>query len=217
MPRSASAWRRSRYDLPVETMPSRACGLSNTSAVEGVGAGERAHRLQLEAVQPLLLGERRVRPADVEAARRQREVVGRTNCDARRVQLDRGRGVDRVVHALQADPAAAVAGQRKAEQADTRAARRRRPGSPPGSWRRPARTRSGARWSRIRRCDRRPSARARRQAARCRRDWRDGRRRRCDRPPAPCRTTCRTRRRSGPRRAARPAACPRARSRRGPR
>ena len=117
MPRSASAWRRSRYDLPVETMPSRACGLSNTSAVEGVGAGERAHRLQLEAVQPLLLGERRVRPADVEAARRQLEVVGRTNCDARRVQLDRGRGVDRVVHALQADPAAAVARERKAEQA----------------------------------------------------------------------------------------------------
>jgi hypothetical protein len=84
--------------------------------VEGVRSGERAHRLQLEAVQPLLLGKGGVRPTDVQAARRQLEVVGHPNGGARGIQLDRGRGIDRVVHALQADPAAAVAGQREAEQ-----------------------------------------------------------------------------------------------------
>ena len=47
--------------------------------VERVGPGERAHRLQLEAMQPLLLGERGIGPADVETARRQREVIGRAN------------------------------------------------------------------------------------------------------------------------------------------
>jgi hypothetical protein len=84
--------------------------------IERVRAGERTHRLELEAVQPLLLGERRVRPADVQAARRRLEVVGHADRGARGIEFDRGRRVDRVVHALQADPAAAVAGQRKAEQ-----------------------------------------------------------------------------------------------------
>ena len=86
-------------------------------SVEAVGRGERAHRLELEAVQALLLGERRVRPADVEAARRQRE-LGRGDLEPRRIELDRGGGVDRVVDALEPDPAAAVAGQREAQQAE---------------------------------------------------------------------------------------------------
>ena len=46
-----------------------------------MAAGECARRLELEAVQALLLGERRVRPADVEAARRQLE-LGRDDLDA---------------------------------------------------------------------------------------------------------------------------------------
>ena len=86
-------------------------------AVEAVAAREGARRLELEAVQALLLGERRVRPADVEAARRQLE-LGRDDLDRGRVELDRGRGVDRVVDAFEPDPAAAVARQREALEAE---------------------------------------------------------------------------------------------------
>src|SRR5690606_36901924 len=74
-------------------------------AIERVRPGEGAHRAELEAVQALLLGERRVWPADVETARRQIDVVGQAHRGARRIELDRRGGVDRVVHALQADPA----------------------------------------------------------------------------------------------------------------
>ena len=85
--------------------------------VEAVGRGEGAHGLELEAVQALLLGERRVRQADVETARRQLE-LGQGDLDPRRIELDRGRGIDGVVDAFEADPAAAVAGQAEAQQAE---------------------------------------------------------------------------------------------------
>ena len=64
--------------------------------VEAVGPGERAHRVELEAMQALLLGERRVGQADVETARRQRE-VRRDDLQVLGRELDRGGGVDRIV------------------------------------------------------------------------------------------------------------------------
>ncbi len=90
-------------------------GAVEDQPVEAVGARERQRRLELEAVEALLLGERRVGQADVEAARRQRE-VRRGDPDAIRVELDRGRGVDGIVDRLEADPAAAVARQFETEQ-----------------------------------------------------------------------------------------------------
>ena len=86
--------------------------------IEPVGPGEGARRLQLVAVQALLLGERGVRPADVEPARRQLDIVRQPDLGQSRLEIDRGCGVDRVVDALEPDPAARIARQGKAQQAE---------------------------------------------------------------------------------------------------
>ena len=65
-------------------MPRRACGRIDHDAVELVGAGEGRDGRHLRPVQAPLLLERRVGPADVEAARRQLEIL-------RHDDLDRGR------------------------------------------------------------------------------------------------------------------------------
>ena len=73
--------------------------------VEGIGAREGRHRVQLRPVQPAFLLQRRVGPADVQPARRQLE-VRRGQPQPVRVDLDRGRALDRLGHRLETDPAA---------------------------------------------------------------------------------------------------------------
>ncbi len=99
-------------------MPRRARGLSKHQPIEPVGAGEGARRLQLVAMQALLLRERRVRPADVEAARRQRVILRQADLEQGRLEVDRGCGVDRVVDAFEPYPAACIARQGEAQQAE---------------------------------------------------------------------------------------------------
>ena len=65
-----------------------------------------------------LLLRRRVGPAQTEAAFGQRRVRGQHDPNALRVDVDRGRRLDRVGHALEADPEAAVARQGPAVQAE---------------------------------------------------------------------------------------------------
>ena len=91
--------------------------------VEAVGAGEGAGGVELVGVDPRLLRQRHalteavVGPADVEPARRRREVVGQADLGQRRIDRDRGRALDRVVDAFQRHPAAGEARHGDAEQA----------------------------------------------------------------------------------------------------
>ena len=65
-------------------------------AVKAVDARERGDRLHLRAVQPALLLQRRVGPADAEAAGRHLEIVGHDDLYAIDIADDRGRALDRL-------------------------------------------------------------------------------------------------------------------------
>ncbi|MDQ1091320.1 hypothetical protein QE400_000733 [Xanthomonas sacchari] len=98
-------------------MPSRACGASITvrsMPLARAKACAGAHRV---TVQAHFLVQRRIRPADVEAARRQFEILRQHDLPRERVHLHRGRGFDRLGDGLEADPAPGVAAHRPAEQA----------------------------------------------------------------------------------------------------
>jgi len=86
--------------------------------VELVGAGEGEGGIELVFVQAELLLERRVRPADVEAARRHLEIGREDEADARRIDEDRSGAVDRLGDRLQGDPAARIARHRPAIEAE---------------------------------------------------------------------------------------------------
>ncbi len=85
--------------------------------VEPVDARVVQRRVDLVVLHPRLGDEERIGPADRDAVGRQREVVGDDDVDAVRVDRHRGRALDRVRDALEADPQARVAAHRPAVQA----------------------------------------------------------------------------------------------------
>ncbi len=84
-------------------------------AVELVGAGEGEDGRALVVVQSRFLVERLVAEADVEPGGRHHEVFRRLDLHAVDATIDRGGGLDVVLHALDADPDAGEARQGKAE------------------------------------------------------------------------------------------------------
>src|SRR5690606_4677935 len=85
--------------------------------VDAVGAGEGLRRLDRVAVQAHLLVERRIRPADVEPARWQFEVLRRDDLQRQRVHVHRRGRLHGLGDGLEAHPAPGVAGHRPADQA----------------------------------------------------------------------------------------------------
>ena len=158
-------------------------------AVEAVGTHEGLRRL--ESLQHLCLGhQRKHTQLQVEPARRQREILRLDDAHALRIHGHRGRAFDHIGHALEADPAARVARQRKAVEPEVEVfldvagnSMACRSGS--------ARDRSGAPASRSARRGRRRRAPAPRRGASCPRSCRASADRRSGPPPAPCRTTSR--------------------------
>ena len=86
-------------------------------AVELVDAGIGQRGIPLVIVHPRFLLQHPVRPADVEAAFRQLEVLRQHDLHPVRVEVDRGARLDDVGHALHRDPEAGVAAHRPAMQA----------------------------------------------------------------------------------------------------
>ena len=86
--------------------------------VEPVGAAVGQRRVELVVEQALLLHQRRVGPAQVEAAVGHLEVVGFAHHHPHRVHVHRGRGLDGVGHRLEGHPAARPARQRPAMHAE---------------------------------------------------------------------------------------------------
>ena len=86
-------------------------------AVELVGANEGQHGVALVIVQARFLGQDRIVEADVEAARRHREIGRRDDVDALKAAVDRGCGFYRLVHGLERDPGAGEARHRPAVEA----------------------------------------------------------------------------------------------------
>ncbi len=86
-------------------------------AVELVGAHEGQHGVALEVVQPRFLRQHRIAEADVEAALRHAEIIGRDDLDAIEAAVDRGGRLDGLVHRLQRHPGAGVARHRPAVEA----------------------------------------------------------------------------------------------------
>ncbi len=87
-------------------------------AIERVDARKRAHGVHLGAVQPALLVERRVGPAQIETIRRRHEVVRQRDRHALRVDVDGRRAFDRLRDGLQRDPAAGEARHRERDDAE---------------------------------------------------------------------------------------------------
>jgi len=69
-------------------------------------------------MQAALLRHRRIRPAHPQPVRRQRKIIGRHDLHPRWIAVDRCRAFDGFGDCLEADPAAGVARQRKAEDAE---------------------------------------------------------------------------------------------------
>ena len=86
--------------------------------VQAVQAGIGHGGIHLPALQPHLLLQRRVGPADRQPARRQREVGGDAGVDAGGVHHHAGGGLHRVGDRLHADPAAGESAHRPAVQAE---------------------------------------------------------------------------------------------------
>lgn len=86
-------------------------------AVELVGAHIGQARVPLVVEQAGFLHQRRIGPADVQAARRHDEVFGQHDLGAVRIDIDRGRRFHHVRHALHRYPQAGVAAHRPAVQA----------------------------------------------------------------------------------------------------
>jgi hypothetical protein len=87
-------------------------------AVEPVGPHVGQRGIPLVIHQPRFLRERRVRPADVQAARRHRKVLGQHDAHALRVELDRGRGLDDLLDRFHRRPHAGEAAHRQGVQAE---------------------------------------------------------------------------------------------------
>ncbi len=85
--------------------------------VEVVGARKSPGGVDLEQVEALLLGQRRVRPADVHAVLGQLEVLGDAGLHAQRVDLHHGGGIDVLGDGLERHPATGIARQLPADDA----------------------------------------------------------------------------------------------------
>ncbi len=85
-------------------------------AVKSIDAAIVQGRVDLEVLHPRFGGEESVRPADRNAIRRQRKVVGNDDLGALRIDRDRRRALDGVGDALEADPDPRVARHRPAVQ-----------------------------------------------------------------------------------------------------
>jgi hypothetical protein len=86
--------------------------------VQPVGAAVGQRRVELVVEQARFLQQAVVRPADVEALRRQGVVVGQDDPHAVGRDIHRGRGFDRIGDRLEADPAARIAAHGPAVQAE---------------------------------------------------------------------------------------------------
>ena len=86
--------------------------------VEPVDAAVVQRRVDLVVLHPRFGLEEAVGPADRQAVRRQREIVGHDDLRARRIDVHRRRALDGVGDALEADPAARVPRHRPAVQAE---------------------------------------------------------------------------------------------------
>ncbi len=87
-------------------------------AVEFVRAHIGERRVPLVVEQTRFLHQRRIRPADVQAAFGHREVVWQNDFRAVRIDVDRSRRFDHVGHALHRHPEAGIAAHRPAVQAE---------------------------------------------------------------------------------------------------
>ena len=85
--------------------------------VQVIGAGERQRRSHGVLMQAHFLIQRRVRPTDIQTARRQLEIGRNDNIQLVRIDVDAGRRLDRFSDGLEADPAPGKATHRPAEQA----------------------------------------------------------------------------------------------------
>ena len=97
--------------MPVVTSPKPRIAAVDDRAIERVGARERERGGKLVALEPELLIVRRIRPADVQAARRQRE-IRRHDLERLRQQREALRRIGRLLRDLEANPAAAEARER---------------------------------------------------------------------------------------------------------
>ena len=86
--------------------------------VQGIGAAEGERGRDLAFVEPDLLLEPVVRPAEVQPVGRQLEVVGRDDGGTGRVDVDDGRALGVVRKRLESDPQAGKAGQGEAVQSE---------------------------------------------------------------------------------------------------
>ena len=120
MPRSAKRLPQIEIGLAGGDDAEPRAGRVEHDPVEPVGAREGGDRRHLRPVQPPLLLQRRIGPADAEAARRHLEIGRQHDLDARGIDVDRGRTLDRLGDRLEADPAAGVARQREAQKGRNR-------------------------------------------------------------------------------------------------
>ena len=86
-------------------------------AIDAIGARERARGLHRVLMQAQFLIERRVGPADIEAAQRHREIGRQHDIELMRIDVHRRRRFHRLGDRLEADPAPGVAAHRPAEHA----------------------------------------------------------------------------------------------------
>ena len=93
-------------------------GRIDDDLVQLVDAAVMQRRVDLVVLHPRFGVEEAVGPADRHAVGRQRKVVGNDDLGPRRVDIHRRRALDRIGDALEADPAARVAGHRPAVQAE---------------------------------------------------------------------------------------------------
>ena len=93
-------------------------GAAHHQPVELVGppVGERGRLLDGDDAP--LLAQPIVGPADMHAVRRQDEICRGVDLDAVRIDMDRGRGIDRLAQYLEGDPQARVARHREGMQAE---------------------------------------------------------------------------------------------------
>ncbi len=86
--------------------------------VQFVGTRERQDRVDLVAVKPFLHFQRSVRIADAQSPFRHCEIVGPANIDPVRIDIDRGRTVDRLGDQFERRPAPGIARHRPAVEAE---------------------------------------------------------------------------------------------------
>ena len=84
--------------------------------IDGIDLGERQNRRNLRHMEPLFLRHPVIARANIKAALRQLVVLGQRRHDAPRTRLDDRRGLDRIMHGLEANPHARIARQRKTQE-----------------------------------------------------------------------------------------------------